>query len=449
MAEDRTDGAHRSDGVDGPMGPVLRDAAALDALALGATAAGGPAPDSPLDDPALALLAGLRAAVDDQLAALGDPAVRRDGLLLDLVARGAPVAAGTDAAAALLAALRSDVDAVPAQVGRSLPVARLVPAPVAAKGAGRGRTFRRRRRVVRTGAAVLAVAGAMSTSGVAAAAYSSHPGAPLYSLRTHVFGRTPDDPEVPRQLIARAQREYALAEQSPASADSERHVAAGEALLASARGLLPRLPNPAVQVGLASSASTVQTALAKVPAPPASSRRAPTAPSARPAGTAVALGSPSVPAATATAAVPSPPAAVATSGGAALPGAEATAGASATPGPSASVDAAGGPATPSAGTSPDGPTPTPVTTDTPGSSTPEPSPTPSLPPTPTPSTSASPGGPAPTSPRPSATPTRTPGARPSSARPSAKATRPPTPRPRHTLEPVSMVTPGVDARPNR
>jgi len=235
-----------------PFAAVRADADALDALAA------SPALRPELGgDPALALLAALRAEVDASLVTSVLGAVRRDALLLDAVAAGRLVEPGTDVAASLLASLRAHADALPGAARAPALLPLVARSPAAAAGglgraglgraglgrAGLGRAGPGRagsRRLARAGVVVIALAGGLSTSGVAAAALASHPGGSLYGLRAAVFGRTADDPEVPRQLLRQAQREYDLAESTGGTAGVA-HLRASQGLVAQARLLLPRV----------------------------------------------------------------------------------------------------------------------------------------------------------------------------------------------------------------
>jgi len=225
---------------------LLRDAAMLDGLAEGRRCEA---------DPAVALLAALRAEVDTGLSVVANVAVARDARLLDLVAAGNPVPAAADGAAALLAALRTHVDALPN--------------PAVASGADTvGRVGRRgrlgQRRAARAAVLAMGFAGVLSTSGVAAAAFSSHPGATLYPLRAAVFGRTDDDPEVARELLRQARDAYDLAEESPGQVAAQ-HYAESSALLQQAQRLVPGITDSRALPVLEADASGLRARLEQVP----------------------------------------------------------------------------------------------------------------------------------------------------------------------------------------
>ena len=319
------------DGSLDPLAAVRADAAAFDTLAAGLTEAA--------IDPALAMLSALRAEIDAAVSSGTTPEVRRDAALLDAIATGA-VASTQDPAVGLLQALRAAVDGVtvPAAAPPADPAPARLPAPAGVPLAAGGRASRRRR-VLRTGAAAGSVALALSMSGVAAAAYGSHPGGALYGLRTQTFGRTDDDPVAAEQVLAALQRQAAVA----VSAPGNRVVAAkARADLTRVWHLVSAEHDPAAQKSIAASASKVETALAVLPAPVATPGRSP-----HPVGSAVAG---PIDGATARSASPQ-----------ALAGGGAAAGATAVPVPSAP---ASGTAEPDASPGPDA-TPPPTSTPSP------------------------------------------------------------------------------------
>jgi len=237
-----------------PLGPLFDDERRLDDLSAGrcdaADAAAAPA------DPALALLAALRAEVDAGVAVVGDRRVARDALLLDAVAAGGRVA---DPGAGLLADLRAHVDspiAEPAVAPLAVVVAfpPVAPAPTSVP---------RHHRAARVAVVVATLGAALSTTGVAAAAYGSHPGGAFYTLRAAVFGRTADDPEVPRDLLRRAETELALARSTPAQAAD--HLAVGEGMVRRARALLPQVRDAAAVTAMDARAGQLSRALQTTP----------------------------------------------------------------------------------------------------------------------------------------------------------------------------------------
>lgn len=388
-----------------PLAAVRATAAALDALASGA---------SPAADPALALLSDLRAMINAAVAAMTDPGVRRDATLLDALADGTGTGSpDSDPALGLLHALRATVDGVRVPAATAAPVTSAVPAPlpvrelepaaaVVALSAGR----RRRRRVLRTGVAAGSVALALSMSGVAAAAYDSHPGSSFYGLRTQTFGRTDDDPVAAEEALATAREQIAVALKTPTDTSA---AARARAAFRRAQHDIAAEHDPVAQKSIAASASTVETRLAVLPAPVVTHHsRAPHPSPSLLAGRRIAAASER----------PASPGATSASTGSPVPTAsaprspEASAGAAASPTPSESAMPSGTPV------SPDSPAVSPAPAGSAGSASADPSVATSGDPSPSTADSASPSD----SPTAAATP-----ARPVAtvrATPVAKATKP-------------------------
>lgn len=230
-----------------PLAAVRADSVALDALGSGRSGYGPP-------DPAVSLLVALRAEIDAAVARGTTTDLRRDAALLDALAAGTPWPDGGEPAMALLHALRAGVDGahVPAMVGAASPV-RSSP-----------RTSRRRRRVIRGGVAASSVALALSMSGVAAAAYDSHPGNAFYGLRTQTFGRTDDDPVAAEHVLAVLREQTAVAVRKP---DDPLVVAKALASLSRFRHLVAAEHDTRAQLSITASASTVASSLAVLPVP--------------------------------------------------------------------------------------------------------------------------------------------------------------------------------------
>jgi len=419
-----------------PLTALRRDAAALDALAAGGSHPVGAASNGAAADPALDLLTALRAEVDALTVLAADTAVSRDARLLDAVARGRAVPVTADRAAALLATLRDQVDALPtlADVG--------APGPW---DLGRRRVSHRRlrlgqRRAARAAVLAVTAASALSTSGVAAAAFSSHPGSSLYGLRAAVFGRTDDDPEVPRELLREAQRQYDLAEQDPGRA--AQHLAVGQGLVTRAQSLLPRVVDAAAVPVLATDARVLRQRLDRAPQSGVVAAGAPGAVAAARGSQRPAAAGRSVPGPSAGPQAPVPGIATVQPSLAGVTSTStstsASASAVASPEPDPTTSASGSPpasgsatptAAPSASPTEDGATPT---------ATPTPPGTPSAVPsgavTPTVSGSASPALSGPARPSGSARSSPTPTKRPT-ARPVRRAPRRPTPNPTATRPP--------------